>query len=52
MLAGHDLVAEPVHHVQTELRATNGWACLQAQPELDDTLKVARRQGQVDIGQW
>jgi hypothetical protein len=51
VLAGHSVVAERVHHVQTALRATNGWACLQAQPEMDDTLEVARWQGEVEIRQ-
>ncbi len=29
----------------------DGWACLQAQPKLDDTLEVARWQGEAKIGQ-
>ncbi|CAM6024951.1 unnamed protein product [Sphagnum balticum] len=51
MLASHGVVAERVYHVQTTLRATNGRACLQAQPELNDTLEVARWEGEAKIGQ-
>ncbi len=45
------MVAVRIHHVQTALRATDGCACLQAQPKLDDTLEVARWQGEAEIGQ-
>ncbi len=45
------MVTVRVHHVQTALRATDGWACLQAQPKLDDMLEVARWQGEAEIGQ-
>ncbi len=51
VLAGHGVVAVRVHYVQTALRATNSWACLQAQPKLDDTLEVARWQGEAKIRQ-
>jgi hypothetical protein len=39
--AGHGVVIVWVHNVQTALWAVDDWACLQAQPELDDTLEVA-----------
>ncbi len=51
VLAGHGVVVVWVHHVQTTLRATDDWACLQAQPKMDDTLEVARWQGEAKIGQ-
>ncbi len=51
MLASHGVVAVRVHHVQTALRAMDDWACLQAQPKLDDTLEMAWWQGEVEIGQ-
>ncbi len=51
-LASHGVVTVWVHHVQTTLWATDGWACFQAQPKLDDTLEVARWQGEAEIGQW
>jgi hypothetical protein len=40
VLASHGVVVIRVHHVKTALRATDDWACLQAQQELDDTLEV------------
>ncbi len=51
MLASHGVVAVRVDHVHMALRVADGWACLPAQPELDDTLEVARRQGEAEIGQ-
>jgi hypothetical protein len=51
MPTSHGVVIVRVHHVQIALRAGDSWACLQAQPELDDMLKVARWQGEAEIGQ-
>ncbi len=46
------MVVVRVHHLQTTLRATNGWACLQAQPKLNETLEMVRWKGEAEIGQW